>query len=1693
MCTQVVKLDLQHNDLKQTPRSLLELPSLQELNLSHNQLQEIPDVPEWSSVLSVLELSHNQLSTLPLNAVAGAIRNLNLSYNQFRSVPLCICGFTTLHTLDLSDNPDILTLPAEMGRLSNLNRLHLRNLKDLNDPPRNVQRDTRDCIRYLNSKLRCAKGFYRIKLMLVGCANRGKTTLVARLQGKDCGNESTVGVDVSEWHYRPALGRKIFSFSIWDFGGQEEYYATHQCFLSQRSLYLLLFNLKEGEKGVQELKPWLNNIALRAPKSCIIIVGTHLDEVADDERDEVFKLLNKVGELANTYTPQLNIAEIIPVGLKNRLEHIGTLKNAIYNHAANYTHRGQPIMGQKIPASYHALDKQLELIQQDVRRGNHEPIMHAEEFKTMVQQMNLLDIQDDDELKTATLFLTDVGTLLHYDDRNHNLHELYFIDPRWLCDMMSKVVTIKERNPFVKNGILCCENIPFLFKDKRFPWQYFEQYLTLLDRFEIALPLDNKRILIPSMLPGTRPKGIDIEEGQDPPFYSRYIIFNANKTPPGFWSRLLSRIMHSIPKVRYALNKTIPRNFTESSADSGFQASADGYSVGFQASADGSSVGFQMSTESFSGSANLGDDSANLENSVGNGGLLNSGVSTATTPLSDVNEGKPEISVPSPAPPSIPQLFTSFPTALNQSSVSASYDIRSVRLDYWKLGLFYRDPDVSFRVESLSESKKNNYERKDGVFVCVSTSLEGKKIMGQVVDIVVALVGEWYPGLGDSSATSLLQKVPCYECLKLGRQEPFRFNVDQCLPEVQRNKEQIECGFSRDPEVPNHMVALHDIVPDLLMHDIDEKFLLSSEDISYQEDDTSLLGVGGYGKVYRGKCHEKSVAIKKYLTKNEKAFAELRSESIFLQKSHHPCLVCLVGVCLRPYMALVLEEAPLGSLEKPLLRKKMAIHRVTIFRIASQVAAGLRFLHSTGVIFRDLKAANILLWTLDHGSLCHCKVTDFGIATHLTPVGARGLQGTKGFIAPEVLYVGKRKQRSVYNHTADIFSFAMLLYQMIARRHPYHTIKPERIDTLVESGDRPKLQDVENATAAYYYLTKLMKVCWSDKPTQRPSTDEILRYLCNSVVQSIMSVIPIRGRLAVRKACAITPHQFTEAQARQNTSELWICCDGKEGTEINMYSTNNMVKVNSSFIKDNQVQCICLCKDHVWVGSRAGIDYGVIDIFSVVTRDLVHNIRMRENSVSCITCSNTHVYLGTLEGYCFSFSIDIKQIQANAKPRYKYVSEHAVQGIVVTSNAGNEFVWVSHTRYIYFLKPDNLAQEGSLYRGHTEGYVGQLSVSPADNTTVWSAHIGGYLLSAWDATHRTHKFNIDTTDYMKDIVPDIQDADIVITAMTPALDTVWVGMASGHILVFSEQEQLTWFHPYNGFIRFITAIPCAGPCEKEECMVLTGAKNFRSPLPEDNPVKNQEDYSKLDDKGQLSDNAGVLILWEAFRAKMTRQMKLIEEKAPHFFNNHDSIRKMIRTQGLEFKDGTQLLKGKDVDSNAASNGAPVSLLNDQFPPATDITQSYDTLQTPTVDTPLRNLRTDSIRNNTFFTDRSTTLNTQPRSSLVSSPVESAPTVPTIQPNILSRTRTSTVNCEIFDVNIVALHGEEGTSVRVTCPRPAKLKVLLSELETNGNIPQGKCQVEYQEEQSKEWVKILTQKQLEVYLELTNRPQLFLSP
>ena len=79
------------------------------------------------------------------------------------------------------------------------------------------------------------------------------------------GNLSTVGIVVSDWTYyrkvrESQTNLRSITFMTWDFGGQEEYYATHQCFISRRSLYLVVWNVTHGLTGAEELRPWLLNI-----------------------------------------------------------------------------------------------------------------------------------------------------------------------------------------------------------------------------------------------------------------------------------------------------------------------------------------------------------------------------------------------------------------------------------------------------------------------------------------------------------------------------------------------------------------------------------------------------------------------------------------------------------------------------------------------------------------------------------------------------------------------------------------------------------------------------------------------------------------------------------------------------------------------------------------------------------------------------------------------------------------------------------------------------------------------------------------------------------------------------------------------------------------------------------------------------------------------------------------------------------------------------------------------------------------------------------------------------------------------------------------------------------------------------------------------------------------------------------------
>ena len=280
---------------------------------------------------------------------------------------------------------------------------------------------------------------------------------------------------------------------------------------------------------------------------------------------------------------------------------------------------------------------------------------------------------------------------------------------------------------------------------------------------------------------------------------------------------------------------------------------------------------------------------------------------------------------------------------------------------------------------------------------------------------------------------------------------------------------------------------------------------------------------------------------------------------------------------------------------------------------------------------------------------------------------------------------------------------------------------------------------------------------------------------------------------------------------------------------------------------------------------------------------------MKANTLSCIANSNQLVYIGTVEGYCSAYPVDVQSTNKNITC-YKYISSHCIDGVVVTQTC----LWASAHNQIYFLNLKSLDLEGFQKRTkNTEVLIGKMMLSDNEDQ-VWSAHVGGVIMSSWDAHQHVHLCDVNVGAIADEkCVSDPRDQ--VITAMCTGLDTVWIGLASGHIIVFGMNppgEVLTYFRPYHSYVRFLSAVNYPGPCEKEKCMMLSGRKMYQP----DDSFKELPDYQRKDKMGQSVNTAGVVVLWEVIPAKYVRQLHYLRDGEA--WSSYDSLQKAMIDTGF---------------------------------------------------------------------------------------------------------------------------------------------------------------------------------------------------
>ncbi|CAM9209981.1 unnamed protein product [Discosporangium mesarthrocarpum] len=248
------------------------------------------------------------------------------------------------------------------------------------------------------------------------------------------------------------------------------------------------------------------------------------------------------------------------------------------------------------------------------------------------------------------------------------------------------------------------------------------------------------------------------------------------------------------------------------------------------------------------------------------------------------------------------------------------------------------------------------------------------------------------------------------------------------------------------------------------------------------------LGSGSFGTVVEATWFGTKVAVKKLnlhpenLTKQN--IDNLRKEIRLHQSLQFEFVIQMYGACsVRPNLYLVTQLAPFGSLYAFLhSSKSMPREEITLeekVAMLHDIARGMQFLHSKGILHRDLKSSNVLIF--ENRRL---KVCDFGIARvkELScPTGVADNVGQTAWVAPEVLDDEEPTERS------DIYSFGMIVHETITQRIPFAGKSMAKIIAAVlTKGLRPGFGEGEEE-ALPDGVVRLMDICWAQDPEARPA------------------------------------------------------------------------------------------------------------------------------------------------------------------------------------------------------------------------------------------------------------------------------------------------------------------------------------------------------------------------------------------------------------------------------------------------------------------------------------------------------------------------------------------------------------------------------------------------------------------------------
>ncbi|MEH2260863.1 leucine-rich repeat domain-containing protein [Nostoc sp.] len=538
--TNLQTLNLDLNELSSLPPEIGQLTNLRKLKLNQNKLSSLPPEIGQLTKLQTLDLDSNQLSTLPKEiGQLTKLQELKLSNSRLETLPVETWKLTNLTVLDLRDGqikmlPDRIeqlfelsnlnlrnnlldTLPKQIWQLTKLKRLDLRGNK-LPIPPEilgaaDLWRNPGDPSTILNYFFQLQKEqkkpLNEAKMLLVGQGSVGKTSVVKRLID-NCYNPhegKTEGINITNWQI--SVNDQLIRLNVWDFGGQEIMHATHQFFLTKRSLYLLVLDSRLDELQ-NKLEYWLKIIHSFSNDSPILIVGNKIDQHPLD--------IDQRG-LCHKYPA---IKGIMSISCQTG-EGLDKLQLAITNQIANLDHIHDPL-----PQSWFQVKTRLEQMEKDyIPYSEYESLSQEEQVSDPLSQTTLIEL------------LHQLGIVLNFRD-DPRLAEMGVLNPEWVTNGVYKILN-DNRLMTEFRGILDRTQLNRILDNSRYPGNKPLFIIDMMRKFELCFPLEDgngDRFLIPDLLPKEEPATGDWENGLA--FQYHYSVL-----PNSIISRFIVRMHHN--------------------------------------------------------------------------------------------------------------------------------------------------------------------------------------------------------------------------------------------------------------------------------------------------------------------------------------------------------------------------------------------------------------------------------------------------------------------------------------------------------------------------------------------------------------------------------------------------------------------------------------------------------------------------------------------------------------------------------------------------------------------------------------------------------------------------------------------------------------------------------------------------------------------------------------------------------------------------------------------------------------------------------------------------------------------------------------------------------------------------------------------------------------------------------------------